>query len=227
MLSSVVAAFALSIYACAPEDENPATNRPRGTLDSGVDPTGEDPTDTPVGAPLCGKYGGYENVKTIANEILENAKADCRINGPILALNENNARRFKECFEVFIGSTFQCPEATYVGGQTKVSNDRTCRNMVQAHQNLNLRRADFEAFVEAVAAGLRAKGVSDDDIRLLAPSFEGTRNSIVRVNNQPDRNTHCACPNGEYMGKECTVIVDASIDVNNDDGGIQDASDDG
>ena len=39
MLSSVVAAFALSIYACAPEDENPATNRPRGTLDSGVDPT--------------------------------------------------------------------------------------------------------------------------------------------------------------------------------------------
>ena len=61
-----------------------------------------------------------------------------------------------------------------------------------------------------------------------APVFEGQKNAIVRQNNQPDRNTHCTCPNNVYNGQPCNVILppqDAGNDVK--DTGTPDANDGG
>jgi hypothetical protein len=222
-----VLAWSLLAYACSVEDENPGSTRPRGAeAGPGIEP-GSSSGDTPPGAPLCGKYGGYTEVKKIAAEIVTHVAQDCRISAPIANLQPGReTQHFNECFEIFIGSTFQCPEAVYVANQTRDSAGERCRSMTQAHQGYNLRTADFNAFVGAIGAGLRAKNVSEEDIRLLAPSFEGTRTGVVQTNNQPTKNTHCTCPGGLYMGQSCTVIVDAGIDVN-DSGNPQDSGDSG
>jgi hypothetical protein len=233
VLSCTVAAFGLFTYACSVEDENPPSTRTRGA-DASPTPTGENPGETPVGAPLCAKYGGYAGVKAIATGITQRVTQDCRISAPLARLSPDDRRHFDECFEIFVGSTFQCPESVYVANQTQDSRGDRCRSMGQAHQGLNLRRADFEAFVSEINAGLEAGGVSLEDRGLLAPSWEGTRTGIVQQNNQSTRNTHCTCAGGTYPpgggGAPCTVIVDAGQEAGNDagnDAGAQDASDDG
>ncbi len=231
VVSLVVAAWAAVAFACTVEDENPATprNRPDATADGTISTQGGDDA-APIGDPICGKYGGPDKAKQIANAIIARAAGDCRIGTPITA-NAGDRAHFEECFAIMLQGAFQCPGISYVAGQTKDSKGETCRSMQQAHQNLQLRLADYNAFLEAVAAEFTAAGISLQDQSNIAPVFEGQKNSIVRQNNQPDKNTHCACPNGQFNGKPCTVIIpDAGQDVNlpdANDGGINDASDDG
>jgi hypothetical protein len=217
VVSSMVVVWAFLAYACSVEDENPGSTRDRGVgADGGstVDPQGT--PDAQIGAPICGKYGGYDNVKTIAAGIVARVANDCRISAPIANLDANGTQHFAECFEIQIGGAFQCPGISYVANTTKDSKGQKCRDMSSAHKGLNLRSADFNAFVEDVAAELAAKGVTQDDIRAIAPVFEGTRTGVVQTNNQPDKNTFCTCADGQYMGKSCVVeagIVDAGTDA--------------
>jgi hypothetical protein len=220
---SIAAVWAAVGFACTVEEENPAPNRARA--DSGGDgtlnPNGADGT-APIGDPVCGKYGGPAGAAAIANAIVARAGNDCRIGTPITA-NANDRKHFEECFQIMIQGAFQCPGISYVAGTTKDSKGEVCRSMQQAHQNLNLRPADYNAFLEAVAAEFTAAGMTKEDQVNIAPVFEGQKNSIIRIqNNQPDRNTHCACLNGQYNGQPCTVdagvIVDAKADSPTDSG---------
>lgn len=234
VLCAGLAAWGALTYGCSVEDENPGKPRTGSGVDGSVDGS-VSPTDTPPGLSpaTCEKYGGYTGVKQIAAAIIAEAAQDCRISKPIGDLNPENTAHFANCFEIFMGNAFGCEDngakVTYVGGTTKV-NERTCRTMADSHKNMNLRNADFLAFTEAVNKALVAKGVSQDDIRALAPAFEGTKNSVVQTNNQPTKNTYCECPNGLYNGQGCVVEagVDAS-DGGNDanDGAITDAADSG
>ena len=228
VVSSMVVAWAFLAYACSPTDENPGATRvfadsgEGGTVDPKNDP------DAQLGAPICGKYGDYANVKVIAAALTARASADCRIGTPLSNLDAPSKQHLAECFEIQLGGAFQCPGISYISGTTKDSKGNQCRSMTDAHKGLNLRKADFDAFVEDVAAELAAKGLSTADIRALAPVFEGTRTGITQANTQPDKNTFCACPNGEYMGKSCVVeagIIDAGPDVS--DTGVKDSGDSG
>ncbi len=215
VVSSMLVAWAALAYACSTEDENPGTTRTRdggGGEGGNIDP--QNNPDAQLGAPICGKYGGYENVKAIAASIMARAAADCRIGSPITALKPEQTQHLVECFQIQMGGAFQCPGVSYVTNTTKDSAGNKCRDMTNAHKGMNLRNADFNAFVEVVSAELADKGLSQDDIRAIAPVFEGTRTGVVQTNNQSDRNTYCACENGEYMGKPCTVdagIIDTGL----------------
>ncbi len=218
LLAGVVVLWTALGYACATEDENPATVRSR--LDSGSG--GEGSTDDsgegggPVGAPICGKYGGYDAVKPIAAAILNRVSADCRIGNPLTKLSAEQSAHFTECLEIQIGGAFQCPGISYVSNTTVDSAGKKCRDMTNAHKGLNLRNADFNAFLEAVSTELTNHGLTTDEIKNLAPVFEGTRNGVVQQTTQPDRNTYCTCQDGVYNGKPCTVdagILDSGLDV--------------
>ncbi len=220
LVSSMVVGWAFLAYACTSEDENPATTRNR--IDAGEGGT-VDPTNTPdgsLGAPICGDYGGYEKVKVIAGAILTKVSADCRISAPIASLSAESAKHLSECFAIQLGSAFQCPGVTYVAGTTKDSAGKSCRDMTSAHKGLNLRKADFDAFRDDLAASLTENKLTPDHVRSIAAFVEGTRNLVTQ--NNGDRNASCSCPNGEYMGKSCVPeagILDAGTDSDAADSG--------
>lgn len=211
VVSSMVVVWGLLGYACSSEDENPGSTRNRDTgADTG---TGVDPQNTPdaaLGAPICGKYGGYENVKAIAAGAVGRIATDCRISAPIANLNADNTRHLAECFEIQLGSFFQCPGVSYVSNTTKDSKGAACRDMAKAHQGLNLRKADFDAFRDDVAAELTAKGLTAEDVGAIARAFEGTRALVVQTNNQPNANTFCGCNDPMKCTSPDAGVLDAS-----------------
>jgi hypothetical protein len=216
IVSSMVVAWAFLAYACSSEDENPGSTRSR--LDAGgegsIDPLNT--PDAPVGAAICADYGGYENVKVIAGAVLTKVSADCRINAPIANLEADDAQHLKECFEIQLGNAFQCPGVEYISNTTTDSQKRKCRDMTQAHKGLNLRKADFDAFRDDLASSLAESKLTTDHVKAIARFIEGTRNLVTQTNTQPDKNTHCECPNGQFEGKSCVVeagIIDAGPDV--------------
>lgn len=196
--TSLLAVWAAFTYACTVEEENPAPNRTRGVddgTDGSVDPASQ--PDAQLGAPICGKYGGYAAVKGIADAIITRASQDCRISGGFAqASADDGLAHLKECFEIQLGSAFQCEGVSYVANTSKDSKGDECRSMSKAHEDLpggrRLRNADFDAFIEAVAAELQAHGVTDtDDLRSVAAYFEGSRNLVVQERDQPKANSFC------------------------------------
>ena len=222
----MVVGWAFLAYACSSEDENPATTRNRVDAGDGgsVDPLGNE--GGALGAAICADYGGYENVKTIAAAVLTKVSADCRISAPIAALDGDSALHLKECFEIQLGSAFQCPGISYVSNVTKDSKGNKCRDMTQAHKGMNLRKADFDAFRDDLAASLTESNLKVDDVRSIAAFIEGTRNLVTQSNTQPDKNTFCTCPDGEFMGKSC-VVEAGPIDAGTDASDAADAGDSG
>ncbi len=213
--TSLLFVWAATMHACTVEEENPAV--PRRDAGTGTDSgTSTNTTEGgPTGAPLCGKYGGFEQVKAMAGGILDRAQADCRIGAPFAGLPAESTQHLRECFEIQMGGAFQCPGVAYVANTTTDSAKRKCRDMTTAHVGLGLRNADFNAFLESVTVELSARGMTQDDIRAIAPVFEGTRTGVVRVADQPDKNTFCTCAGGLYNGEPCVV-----------DSGVQDAGED-
>ena len=223
---AMLCTWALLAYACSSADENPGSTRTRDsgvTGEGGVDPQGTG--DSSLGPAICGKYGGYNNVKVISAAIIARVAGDCRISAPIANLNPEQTAHLAECFQIQMGGAFQCDGISYVSNTTTDSKGQHCRDMTQAHKGLNLRSADFNAFVEDIAAELAAKGVTPDDIRSLAPAFEGTRTGVVQTNNQPDKNTFCTCAGGQYMGKPC--LPEAGVDASDSGSDASDAADAG
>jgi hypothetical protein len=220
--SSLVFGWAGAMYACTVEDENPAVPRRDAGANSETGSSTTNP-DAPTGAPLCGKYGGYAQVQAMATGILDRARGDCRIGAPFAAMGPEASQHLTECFQKQLGGAFQCPGVTYVANTTADSVNRKCRDMSTAHQELGLRNADFNAFLEAVTTELTARGLSQDDLRAIAPVFEGTRTGVVREATQPDKNTHCACVDGLFEGVPC--VVDSGVQDSGSD--AEDASDDG
>lgn len=218
VMSAFLAMWAGLVYACNTEDENPATSRTRGTEAGAEGAVGSnDPDGAPQGAPICGKYGGYDKVKTITAALIARVSTDCRIGTPIADLQGQSATHFAECLQIQVGGAFQCPGISYVAGTTKDSNGRTCRSMAQAHQGMNLRKADFDAFLQDIVAEFSAQGITQEDIKAVLPVFEGARTSVVQTNNQPNANTYCACTTTGDGG--CVApIVDAGNDTGNDAG---------
>lgn len=218
VLAGLVVVMTALGYACAPDDENPADPRNRDAGNGGGEAGGGEAGEGggPIGGEICSAYGGAANVAAIADAILVRVAADCRISVPVTRLNTEASQHLNECFRIQLQGAFQCPGAKYESNVTTDSNNRKCRTMQQAHQGLNLRTADFNAFVEDVAAELKVQGLTDEHIRNIAPVFEGTRTGVVQQNTQPTRNTYCTCENGVYNGQPCTVdagIIDAGNDA--------------
>lgn len=217
-MSSFLAAWAVLGFACTVEEENPASPmRNRGT-DSGADGTatvgeGDAP---PAGAPLCGKYGGADGVKAIATAILDSAKADCRIS-PVVS-EDVGQQRTQECWSTFVGSSFMCPGVSFTYTATTDSKGQKCNSQLPGVQFSNL---DFNAFLQDVQATLKAKGLTDDDIKAIAPAFEGGRAKLATGNVPNNKYTQCAA-NCTQGGESCIRIIDAGKETGAGDTGTGD-----
>lgn len=220
-VSQVIAASSIAMgagLACTTPDENPATNRASST-DSGVDAQGsaDGSSMAPITAPVCGKLGGFDGVRALASSIVDAAKADCRI-APIFldALgvdDEGRTKHFLDCFQTFLGSSFQCPGITYQDGVTKDSNGDECESGMP---NLTFSPKDWGVFGDfnvqppsIVRAALDPKGLSVDELRSVASVFEAKRTAFANPDAIANLFTQCAanCATG---GAACPVpITDA------------------
>lgn len=188
------------LAACSVEDENPATTRTRGTgstLDAS--PSGEGgSSETPKGAPLCGNFGGADGIANLALDILGAAGNDCRISPAIGdALNER-PKNSRQCFTMFVQSGFQCPGISFSLGQTKDTDDETCNSQLPGVKFSN---RDFNAFLEDVKKALETKGLNADQVRQIAPVFEGARLKLV-VDQSNTKHRECA-PSCATGGEAC------------------------
>jgi hypothetical protein len=202
-----------TLWACSPDEENPGTSRPRGTS-SGATSSGDtatsggpDGTGTPPPpVPVCGKLGGEAAVKGIAAQIVENAKADCRIS--LLAKNATNdngeSQHLMDCFAAFLGGGVACPGMSYVQGTTKDSLGKLCESVLP---KLNFNKPDSSArkAFEGKLVGAELTGV--------AAIFEGKKNGLLNNEGVP-LGKHTACEGTcEVGGQACIRIIDAGPDV--------------
>ncbi len=191
LFSAVIAGWAVLGFACSVDDENPAVARRQLEASTGL--SAFEAGGDAAGAPICASYGGIEGAKAIALAILDSATADCRITRTI---EKGRTDRSVQCFQAFVGSKFQCPGVTFgdsssdAGGEGGDGGDGgvACKAPLEAV----LSNQDFDAFLESVAATLKAKSVSDADFAAVAPAFESARSKLV-VGTVPDgKYTACA-----------------------------------
>src|SRR5690606_34250654 len=93
VLSSVLAGWTLLGLACSVEEENPASNRVRGS-EAGTSSSGSTGAvgEEPAGAPLCDKYGGTSQVIAMADGLVTRLMSDCRFG----LLVENGRKRAQQ-----------------------------------------------------------------------------------------------------------------------------------
>ncbi len=214
VLSSFLAICTVVGFACTVEEENPATTRPRGP-DASANSSGStgEGGGEPTGAPVCGKYGAYAGAQAIADQILATAKGDCRIATPLAGSDDAHA---SQCFQLFVGGNFQCPGVSFSLGISKDSNGEKCNSRLPG---VDLSDIDFNVFLVSVQGAMKAKGVSDVDIKALLPAFEQARQDLVT--NDVPKNKHTACAANCALGGEACIrpIIDAGNDGALKDGG--------
>jgi hypothetical protein len=89
--------------------------------------------------------------------------------------------------------------------------------MGEAHQGLNLRSADFTAFIDDLIGSLKADQVSTSDIQtLVTGTFNGFQTAIVQTKGLGD--SKCTCPNGAYDGGDAGSCLAHDI-IDAGDGG--------
>lgn len=193
---------------CSVDDEqagNPPTPTAGGDASVVVDATLADaPTNVPG---LCAKVGGSTVATTIADQIVVNASADCRIGIYFTSLSAESTTHVKECMRRQLADLFQCEASSYAG--FKSSTGRECRSMAEAHAGLigadgraGLNGSDYLAYVQSAHNAMRASGLSDADITRVTALFNAQQPAVApRVS---DRNTNCTCAGGAFEGTQCT-----------------------
>jgi hypothetical protein len=218
VLSSVALVLAAVGFACSSEEENPATQRNRGTSSSSGGTSSGAATSggtsgAPAGAPLCGKYGGVDNVKSIASQIVATAKTDCRISPRITAASADLENL--ECWSIFVQGSFLCPGVSFTAGTTKRANGETCNSRFPG---LDLTKADFDQFMLDIRDALKAKTLTDDDVRAILPAFEGARQDLTG-GSQENLYSQCAATCQVPDAQKCIrPILDAGNDGPRDAG---------
>jgi hypothetical protein len=195
--AAALACCGVAIAACS-GDDNGVT--PQYTYDSGSpqDSTVSDGpvADTSMVLAVCNNYGGYTGVSTFATHIISAVGADCRLSAHFT--DQTAVAHINECFQKQLGYFMGCAGITYDGSKDSAGN--ACRSMADAHNNLNLRQADFDAFIADMIASLSADKVAKPDITSIISVFLGYQAAIVQKNGLG--NSDCTCANGSYDGGE-------------------------
>ncbi len=145
-------------------------------------------------ASLCAKYGGATAVAGVVKDNVFPAIAgDCRISAWFTSLTPNTQTHVLECLTIQTQEVFGCEGVTYAGSSSSIA---PCRSMADAHANLGISDADFDALVEDVAAGLTEAGVEATDIQAAAPVLLGLKNDIVEDTSGANTKAACAASGG-------------------------------
>lgn len=127
---------------------------------------------------LCEKYGGKAGVASAVNAAVGEVAGDCRISAFFTTLPEEQLTHVVECLTIQSQELFGCAGVTYAGSRDSMN--VPCRTMTEAHRDLTISAADFDAFIEDVVAGLTGAGVAAEDIEAVAPTLLGLKDTIVR-----------------------------------------------
>ena len=133
-------------------------------------------TATPVS--LYVKYSGKPTVTKIVDDAVAGLLADTKVS-PFFAVigkpGHDSVARLKSCpvlqFSALLGGPY-----TYPGTN---DNGDMCESMKTAHAGLNITSAAFGQFVTDLAGVLKADGMSDADIQIVAPAVVGLKADIV------------------------------------------------
>jgi hypothetical protein len=128
---------------------------------------------------LCDKYGGKAGVQSAVAIAVDRVAGDCRINTFFTTLEPAQLTHVVQCLTIQSQELFGCADVTYLGSRDALN--VPCRSMAEAHRDLNISAADFDAFIEDVVAGLTAAGVSADDINAVAPTLLDMKPTITRA----------------------------------------------
>ena len=188
-VTSLVGVWTVLTYACTGGIENPAYVY--------VPDSGNSTNVSSDGVPLtniCPTYGGYENVKFLADSILTTAKADCHLS---LIIDDGDLH-LRDCFEQFVGNSFLCPGVTFAENVSVDSAGKVCESIVPG---LTLSPLDWDAFAgfdadasapSAVSSVLRGRGLTASQLAGVGAFFAtkeaGLLNSAVRS----DKYTKCS-----------------------------------
>jgi len=139
---------------------------------------GNDSPMSPSAPTLYDKYGGAATVRKVVDDAVVALLAD-PIQAPFFAgvgqPGNASPERLKSCLRLQFTAVLGGP-ATYPG-----RNDQgdMCRDMTSAHATLAITGPVFDRFITDLAAVLKADGVSDADIAMVAPVLVGLKSSIV------------------------------------------------
>lgn len=75
------------------------------------------------------------------------------------------------------------------------------KDMVAAHKGMNLKEADFTAFVEDVAAGLKDAGVADEDAKPILDTLNGMKDQVVDNGKKAPKPAASASASAKPKGK--------------------------
>jgi truncated hemoglobin YjbI len=133
---------------------------------------------TPSTPSLYDKYGGASTVRKLVDDAATTLLAD-PTQAPFFAVlgqpGHDSPERLKSCLRLQFTALLGGP-ATYPG-----RNDQgdLCESMVAAHADLGITSSVFDRFITDLAGVLKADGVSDADIAMVAPVLTGLKSSIV------------------------------------------------
>jgi hypothetical protein len=229
LVALILASGAAAATACSFDDENPALpgqgGKPDGSVGSSSGSTSSGGSSGQSGA-LCAKVGGYDTgVADITSAVINQLANDCRVAAHFAVLNAGQQQHLSECLQIQLGEFLGCPNVKYAGA--KDSKGQACRDMGQAHQNMQLRGDDFKVFLNATVAVAKSKGLTDDDLQSVIGSVNGTYTAVVRNGGTGQAKCTCAQPS--------TLCTPPVIDAGNDtgtteagtDAGVSDAADGG
>jgi len=197
-VTSLLGVWAILTYACTGGIENPVYVY---VPDSG-NSTGVNSDGIPIGAAICAAYGGYDQVKLLADSIITTAKADCHLT-PII---DDGDAHLHECFQIFVGNSFLCPGEVFTEGTSVDSAGVACESFIPG---IKLSPLDWQAFasfdldaskLSAAASVFRSYGLKPDELAAVGAFFAQKEESVLNSDVRTDKYTKCSTTCG---GVDC------------------------
>ena len=187
-VTSLIGVWTVLTYACTGGVENPAYVY---VPDSG-DSTGL--SSVSIGANICGKYGGYDQVKLLADSIITTAKADCHLT-PII---DDTDTHLHECFQIFVGNSFLCPGVTFAENTSVDLKGVACESFIPG---VKLSPLDWQAFaafggdaskLSASESVFRAYRLTSDELTAVGNFFAQKEESVLNSDIRTDKYSKCS-----------------------------------
>lgn len=186
----VIGVWGAVVFACSVDDSNPIVARRDIGLTGGENGEGGFTGDATNGVPICQSYGGTPGAQTLALDVLEGIKTDCRISATLIQtdpLGPAPNNHAIQCFQSFIAAAMQCPGFSLAEGTTD-NNKVTCTRAIGD----TLSDADLAAFEEDMGIILTSKNVSSVDVSALVATLDTQKVVLVDDSIESGKYTQCA-----------------------------------
>jgi len=168
--------------------------------DTGATEASSDSSDTSdsgedAAPPTCDRYGGLEGVEIIADAVVTNLLADCRVQSSFQAMPKPALDHLRECLALQLGSIWRCSRA---GVRVKYpaydSKGILCRDMKTSHAGKGISAGDVDAFLDVYKKTLIAQKVDAADVAAVAGVLGTTKKDIAESTSSAPTKPTLPCP---------------------------------